>query len=307
MQGIVTPHSPQKSPSSLTQRNSPHRSHLRGSSESWRHPIASSTVAGSAEYLRYALEPSATRGGRSSGGKLEESRGVPSGRRMRARAVLFDFGGTLVEPYTDLLAAFRAAGRRAGVELPWAEYLRANETLWEELWPQSADWIGRRPSFADEIHARALRAVGFDGPVEPMVECIREEATSPRFHAPFPESDGVLRELGDRGIAAHLVSNNVDYLPFLLERLGWADRFASVTYSQEIAVAKPDPRLFQLALRRAACAAEDAVFVGDSWEADVVGAQRAGIRPIWLNRAGTPLRQGVPMIENLQGVLALLE
>jgi len=37
--GIVTPHSPQKSPSSATQRNSPHRSHLRGSSESNRQTI----------------------------------------------------------------------------------------------------------------------------------------------------------------------------------------------------------------------------------------------------------------------------
>jgi hypothetical protein len=37
--GIVTPQSPQNAPSSLNQRKAPHRSHFRGSSESYRHPI----------------------------------------------------------------------------------------------------------------------------------------------------------------------------------------------------------------------------------------------------------------------------
>lgn len=56
--------------------------------------------------------------------------------------------------------------------------------------------------------------------------------------------------------------------------------------SEETGFIKPDPRIFHVALERLACRAEEVVMVGDSWKSDVLGAQKAGIRAIWLNRAG---------------------
>ena len=58
--------------------------------------------------------------------------------------------------------------------------------------------------------------------------------------------------------------------------------------SEEAKVKKPDPRLFLLALEKAKTQREDAVVVGDSWTLDVLGAHRAGIRSIWLNRWQEP-------------------
>ena len=56
--------------------------------------------------------------------------------------------------------------------------------------------------------------------------------------------------------------------------------------SEAVGVSKPDPAIFEHALRALGCDAADAVMVGDSWAADVEGARGAGIRPIWFNRAG---------------------
>jgi putative hydrolase of the HAD superfamily len=227
---------------------------------------------------------------------------------MPVRAVLFDFGGTLVSSLRDPRPVFAAAAVRAGVELDLDRYLRANEELWQELWPQGPQWIGKVPSFADEVHERALRRVGAKGSLEAMVRCIREEAISPRWHVPFPESEPVLRQLRLDGRSVHLLSNNVDYLPMLLENLGWSGLFDSVTYSQEIGCVKPDRQLFQLALARAGVGPDQALHVGDSWEADVLGASAAGIPSLWLNRehraAPGPckeiqtLRELVPWIAN---------
>jgi putative hydrolase of the HAD superfamily len=58
--------------------------------------------------------------------------------------------------------------------------------------------------------------------------------------------------------------------------------------SEEARMKKPDPRLFLLALERAQTRREAAVVVGDSWPLDVLGAQQAGIRSIWLNRRQEP-------------------
>ena len=58
--------------------------------------------------------------------------------------------------------------------------------------------------------------------------------------------------------------------------------------SEEVGVKKPDPRLFLLALEKAKTRREDAVVIGDSWTLDVLGAQQAGIRSLWLNRGQEP-------------------
>ena len=56
--------------------------------------------------------------------------------------------------------------------------------------------------------------------------------------------------------------------------------------SEETGFIKPDPRIFQVALERLQCRAEEVVMIGDAWRSDIVGAQQAGIRAIWLNRGG---------------------
>lgn len=65
------------------------------------------------------------------------------------------------------------------------------------------------------------------------------------------------------------------------------DRYVDVlVVSEEAGVAKPDPKIFEIALERARCTAAEAVMVGDSWTNDIRGAMAAGIRPIWFNRTG---------------------
>jgi putative hydrolase of the HAD superfamily len=49
---------------------------------------------------------------------------------------------------------------------------------------------------------------------------------------------------------------------------------------------KPDPRIFALLLQRAGLEPERTLHVGDDVVADVEGARRAGVTPVWLNRAG---------------------
>jgi HAD superfamily hydrolase (TIGR01509 family) len=56
--------------------------------------------------------------------------------------------------------------------------------------------------------------------------------------------------------------------------------------SEDVGAIKPDPAIFESALQRIGCSAQEAVMLGDSWSADIIGAQRAGIRAIWLNRTG---------------------
>jgi len=74
-----------------------------------------------------------------------------------------------------------------------------------------------------------------------------------------------------------------------------------VVISEEAGAAKPDPRIFCLALDQLGCEAGEAVMIGDAWDTDIAGARAAGIRPIWFNRFG-----GVSPDRTVQEISALV-
>jgi putative hydrolase of the HAD superfamily len=100
-----------------------------------------------------------------------------------------------------------------------------------------------------------------------------------------------LLELLHRHGPIAVVSNNV-----VAEQVGKAavcgiDRHLdAMVVSQQVGVAKPDSRIFEIALERIGAQSDDAIMVGDSWEADIAGARSAGIRAVWYN----PLRRRCP-------------
>lgn len=99
----------------------------------------------------------------------------------------------------------------------------------------------------------------------------------------FPDVIPALDALGAR-YRIGLLSNGNSYP----ERCGLAGRFGFVVFAQDHGVEKPDPRIFAIALEQAGCAADQLLHVGDSLQSDVLGARRAGIGSIWLNRGRTP-------------------
>ena len=59
--------------------------------------------------------------------------------------------------------------------------------------------------------------------------------------------------------------------------------------SETAGFTKPDSRIFEIALEKLCVEPSDAVMIGDSWEEDILGAYKAGIRAVWFNRKGKPV------------------
>ncbi|MYD50037.1 MAG: HAD family hydrolase [Dehalococcoidia bacterium] len=71
------------------------------------------------------------------------------------------------------------------------------------------------------------------------------------------------------------------------ERLGLEMFFDFIVMSVEHGgIEKPDPRIFEIAVREACCEPHELLHVGDHIEYDVRGANDAGVRSVWLNRIG---------------------
>lgn len=68
--------------------------------------------------------------------------------------------------------------------------------------------------------------------------------------------------------------------------------FRSIVISEEVGIAKPDPRIFQPALAALGLQAADVLYVGDSVTSDMAGARNAGMDFCWLNPKGLPCPAG---------------
>lgn len=81
-----------------------------------------------------------------------------------------------------------------------------------------------------------------------------------------------------------VVSNSYGNMPALLAEAALAP-FEVILDSAIVGIAKPDPALYTLAVERLAAPPAAILHAGDSWERDVVPANRVGLRTAWLARA----------------------
>ncbi len=82
-----------------------------------------------------------------------------------------------------------------------------------------------------------------------------------------------------------------------VRHLGLSERIQSLTISGEIGVRKPKFGIFKAACERAAVLFEEAVFVGDSIQNDIIGANRAGMTSVLIDRK---LRLSIPKVADGQ-------
>ncbi len=87
--------------------------------------------------------------------------------------------------------------------------------------------------------------------------------------------------------------SNFDHAPTvyrILDVFGIKDYFDTVVISVEFGWRKPKPCVFNKVLSFLDVTAEEAIFVGDSFEADVIGAKSVGMSAIWVNKRNEPLK-----------------
>ncbi|APY10388.1 noncanonical pyrimidine nucleotidase, YjjG family [Seonamhaeicola sp. S2-3] len=75
--------------------------------------------------------------------------------------------------------------------------------------------------------------------------------------------------------------------------------FKTVTNSEMVGVKKPNPKIFNYALNMAETKVENSIMIGDSYEADILGAQNVGMDVIFFDATNTVATNGVKKINNL--------
>src|SRR2546422_562650 len=101
------------------------------------------------------------------------------------------------------------------------------------------------------------------------------------------------RSGGGSGWAAARTSDSPPPAVDTLEREGVARRFSAIVVSDAVGWRKPKREIFDEALRRLDVGVDEALFVGDRADIDVLGAQQIGMDAAWINPEGAPLPPGI--------------
>ncbi len=113
-----------------------------------------------------------------------------------------------------------------------------------------------------------------------------------RFDRVFPDVVPALAALRRMGLRLGVISNFSGSLENLLGRLGLRDYFEFVIVSSLVGFAKPDPRIFDLAVQQAGAPRDRILYVGDHLGDDVEGARGAGLDAVLVDRKGS--HRGLP-------------
>ncbi len=201
----------------------------------------------------------------------------------RPRAVLVDVGFTITFHDGPRIASLAAEG---GVQVTAESVHGAERALRRELahyrWPSRAESpapVGDGIRFCRRLlelaGAQAAAPQRLDAAAERVWRSHLQRNVWSRVGAGVADA---LARLRGAGIRLAVVSNSEGTIERMLAEVGLLSCFDTVVDSWVVGLAKPDPRIFELALRHLDVPPHDAVHVGDSPAADVAGARSAGVR-----------------------------
>ena len=225
----------------------------------------------------------------------------------RARAVVFDWYGTLGHPMPDdwwprVGELITSAGGRAGSQALETWVSVPLEHVEHSLSKEHYDrWS------TDRLRA-LLASSGLDGDAAERIIAVIDDARVAETVAITNGALAVIEELHARGILVGLCSNwDWDLDRQLLDN-GVAGLFDAVACSARVGYRKPHERIFEEVLGVLGAAPEETVFVGDDWCADIEGALGIGMTAVhagWAVACEIAEHGEVPCLGSLERLLEL--
>jgi putative hydrolase of the HAD superfamily len=118
----------------------------------------------------------------------------------------------------------------------------------------------------------------------------------------------LLEYLSDKGYKMHILSNGFkEVTQRKCEISGIKNYFQTITSADEIDIRKPQPEVYDYALKKAGAKIEESMMIGDDWIADVEGGKSFGLEVVFLDVFNDNFEaEGVKVIKKLKDLMLLL-
>ncbi len=208
------------------------------------------------------------------------------------KAVFFDLYNTLVtyDPPREEIEArvLKDFGIEVSPEALLRPIMTADDFIYQEhaRLPISKRSKEETTSLYIQYHGMILKEAGLEVSKELITGILGKWMSFDLKMVLFDDVAPTLTDLKERGLVLGLISNvDRDIAPFY-QGLGLSAWLQVMVTSQEVGFNKPHPEIFLAALKQAGVKPSEAIYVGDQYQIDVVGAKKAGMLGILLDRGG---------------------
>lgn len=198
--------------------------------------------------------------------------------------VFFDLDHTIWDFDRNSTLAFERMFRKHDIGIELSEFIKVYEPINLAYWKLFRE---------DNVSKQQLRRGRFKDAFEPFgisysLEDLDELADSyidelPKDNHLLEGAQEVLEYLNTR-YQLHIITNGFTEVQALkLNNSGISHFFDTVTSSEEVGLKKPHPVIFETALEKASVAPQKSIMIGDSFEADIMGAEKVGMHTLFFN------------------------
>ena len=218
---------------------------------------------------------------------------------MKFRAVLFDAAETLFTTRGSVGEIYGAVARRYGSQVSADVIQAAFARHFRGAGPLSAQDQSRW--WKDVVH-RVFSEVGMVENFDRFSDEVYDTFRDSQGWVLFPETLEVLKDLKRRGLKLGVISNFDSRIYSVLDSLGIREFFDAIILSSETGFCKPDPEIFQAAIRKLGVPPSETLLIGDSPHDDVEAGMRAGLSAVLIDRTGRYASKN-----HLQRIASLIE
>jgi putative hydrolase of the HAD superfamily len=213
---------------------------------------------------------------------------------MRVKAVLFDLGGTLIDA-TELYETFHRILQLKGIKRSSHEVEKSMREAESELKKEYGDDVPKDTDYYVRWNLNVLHRLRVYDRDSELAEEIDKHWFDYMEIKPHTGLHNVLNRLADSGVKLGIITNGYESdLDKILPKLALRNSFDILVAADTIGKKKPDPEIFLYALRKLKVSPSEAIFVGDEYEIDYVGANKAGLVPFLFEAKGKRKEKTVP-------------
>ncbi len=227
------------------------------------------------------------------------------------KAVFLDAIDTLFGPYPDKIGMYqRAIKKISTLDIPREKM----QKVWDKIVTDTEDVAARKLSKDgslawDGFNMRIMELLGYKGDLKRAGEDLLFEAWSnPDNFVLYDDVIPTLDYLKSKGIKIYCASNENEELNNFFIHFGISKYFEKVFTSEKLGVEKPNPRFFETILKETDYSPDEVIHVGDSLVSDCLGAHRAGIKSVLIDRDNKIKdNEGINRVDNLIKINRFLE
>jgi putative hydrolase of the HAD superfamily len=201
---------------------------------------------------------------------------------MSIKHVFFDLDHTLWDFEKNSAKAYEACFKKNQLNINLNEFLKAYVPINERYWKLYREEKVTKEALKYGRLKEAFNQTDFDIS-DSLIDKIAEEYLDflPTFNSLFDGAIAILDYLAPK-YQLHIITNGfAEIQTAKLSNSGISHYFKELITSESVGVKKPDPKIFNYALQKAKANPAESMMIGDSLEADVLGAENVGMQAIF--------------------------